>query len=132
MRSITVHLLALAVFASTLGIATVGKAANVVGRVTYIGTLSEVAIAGGFSPQFRVRVSDSSCDGGAPGERWIHVVGGRADGVLAHNAVNIRNAYSTIMTAMLAGRQIEIQGIPNCSTSTVQAVNLWLTAVGML
>jgi hypothetical protein len=106
------------------------EASSLYGKVTFVGTVTEEAGQGGFYARFRVRVSSSTCDANTtPQDRWLTFRSGRTDGLYAHNATNTRNAYTTFLTAMLTGKNIQVDGASNCTAS--QIVNLWTAQVGI-
>lgn len=108
-------------------------AERISGEVSYIGTQSEYHTAdSGYQAVFRFRVSNSTCgNDNTPRDRWLHVRSGRMDGAFAHNAANLKNAYSTVMTSLLTGKIIEIDGVPGCDAAQVQTINLWQAAIGL-
>ena len=107
-------------------------AASVFGKVAFVGTIGEYTAPNeGLHAQLRVRISESTCTGdNNPTERWIHIRSGRMDGQFAHNSANFRNAFSLLMAAFLAGKTVQIDGVPNCNASNT--INLWSSQVGML
>jgi hypothetical protein len=121
------------VFALLCLTATSSLASSVFGKVTFVGTIGEDATAtNGYHAQFRFRVSNSTCDSDNVGkDRWIHVRSGRMDGIFAHNSANFRNAYNTVMTAFLSGKNIQVDGVPSCDSSKTQTINLWSSSIGI-
>lgn len=106
------------------------QAASAYGKVTFVGTLSQL-VSNGYHARFRVRLSNSTCTGdNVPKTRWLHFNSGRMDGAFAHNLGNTRNAYNTLMTAFLAKRNVQIDGVPSCSAGT-KTLSLWGANVGM-
>lgn len=124
---------ALVVFGVTLIVGTDAMAARINGKVTYVGTMGEYHTSSeGYQATFRFRVSESTCGTDtAPKDRWIHVRSGRMDGVYAHNSANLKNAFTTVMTAMLSGKIIEVDGAPDCNATQVQTINLWNSQIGL-
>jgi hypothetical protein len=115
-----------------MGTASTSLAASVSGKVTFVGTLSESGSGGVFTPNFGVRVSGSSCDGGNVRDRWIHVNAGRMDGAFVHNTVNTRNAYSTLIAAYLSGKNVQIDATTiTCSSTATQFINLWASSIAI-
>ena len=53
------------------------------------------------------------------------------EGIYAHNGVNMKNAYSTLMTAFLADKTVQIDGLPHCSPASEIFMDLWTGQVGM-
>jgi hypothetical protein len=53
------------------------------------------------------------------------------DGIFAHNGVNMKNAYSTLLGALLSSKDVLIYGLPNCSTRDVIPLDLWNGTVGL-
>jgi hypothetical protein len=43
----------------------------------------------------------------------------------------MKNAYSTLMTAFLADKTVQIDGLPDCSTASAIFMDLWTGQVGM-
>lgn len=106
-------------------------ASSIYGKVTFLGTLSE-AYDNGYHAQFRFRLSNSTCDSNTtPGDRWVHVRSGRMDGAFAHNSANLRNAYDTLLNAFLTSKNVQVDGVPNCTTTGVQTLDLWKGNIGM-
>ncbi len=117
--------------AALLGGASTAQAATTWGTVTFVGTIGEAVVNGTYAPQMRIRVH-GTCDGDAtPKDRWIHINGGRADGIYAHNGVNMKNAYGTLLAAMLSGKSVQIDGISTCNTASTATLSLWAGNVGM-
>ncbi len=116
-----------------LGSVAPALAARINGKVTYVGTQAEYnTAAGGYQAVFRMRISESTCEADkAPKDRWVLVRSGRMDGIYAHNAANFENAYSTVMTSMLTGKVIEIDGVPNCTATAVQTLDLPHAGIGL-
>jgi hypothetical protein len=116
-------LLAVATIVSVLTVG-VSSAATTVGKVTFVGTLGEES-SGTSSAHMRVRVHGTCAaqppsDKDAPGDRWIEIQSARTDG----NGVNMRNAYSTLLSALLSGKNVQIDGLPDCSTTEGIVMNL--------
>jgi hypothetical protein len=57
---------------------------------------------------------------------------GRMDGIYAHNSANVRNAYSTLLSALLYCNDVQIDGLPNCSSTQSIPLNLWTGSVGLI
>jgi hypothetical protein len=53
------------------------------------------------------------------------------EGIYAHNSVNMKNAYSTLMSALLSGINVQIDGLPDCNTTDVIFMDLWNGQVGI-
>jgi hypothetical protein len=111
-------------------------AEQVVGRVSFVGTIGEFNEAPGvFHAQFRMRISESTCSstGNVRRDRWIHVRSGRMDAPFQHNSVNFRNGYNTAMSGLLARTVVNIQvdGVPDCDADKIQQVNLWSSNIGL-
>jgi hypothetical protein len=66
-----------------------------------------------------------------PQDRWIVIRSGRMDGIYAHNSVNMKNAYSTLMIALLSDKDVQIDGLPHCSTTEAIFMDLWNSNVGL-
>ena len=106
---------------------------TVEGKVSYLGTLQEYTAPNeGYHAQFRMRVSQSICGNDkTPKDRWILVKSGRMEGAFAHNSVNTHNAFSAVLAAFLAGKNIQIDNVPNCNSATAQNINLWSSPIGI-
>jgi hypothetical protein len=130
MKALRHQLTGLALALAVLG-ADVALASTTVGKVTFVGTIGEDC-SDGCHARLRVRVL-GTCDTTDTEikDRWIHIRSGRMDGEFAHNSVNMRNAYSTLMAALLSGKDIQIDGLPNCSTESAIHIDLWASQVGM-
>ena len=113
------------------------SAAVITGKVTLVGTLSEEKDAGGsFHARLRVRINGRCAEFGPirPSdslvERYVVIRSGNIAGY-PHNGVNMKNAYSTLVSAFLAGKNVQIDGLPNCSTISEIHLNLWVGAVSV-
>jgi hypothetical protein len=109
----------------------VASAATTVGKVTFVGTIGEEVISNVYHARLRVRVHGTCDTDAAEADRWIHIRSGRMDNIFTHNSVNMRNAYSTLMSALLSGKDVQIDGLPNCSTTNVIDMDLWTGQVGL-
>ena len=71
--------------------------------------------------------------GSARTDRWFHVTSGRMDGAFEHNAPNLRNAYSTLLTALLARSVtgVQIDGVPSCDWTQGQTFPLERAQIGI-
>lgn len=96
------------------------------GTVTFVGTLSQLGSGTTAQARFRVRLTDSTCNGVTLSSRWIHVESGTG----AHNLENFRNAYGTLTAAQLSGKKIQMGGLPNCDATT-QTISLPSSDIGM-
>jgi len=57
-----------------------------------------------------------NCDNGSDSDSiWIIISSGNLTEL---NSVNMRNTYSTLLTALISGRPVEIEGIQSCSPNT--------------
>lgn len=107
-------------------------AASAYGKVKFVGTIQEANDNGTYSARFRFKLTDSTCtDSSTPKTRWFSVRSGRMDGKFAHNAVNTKNAYQTLLTAFLTDANIQIDGIPTCSNDKTIEIDLWNSAIGI-
>ena len=112
--------------------ASTADAVTVAGPVTFVGTQYEVVHNGNYSARFWFRVIDSTCTGdNQPKERMISVVSGRMDDKFRHNMANFRNAYSTILSALITKMHVQIDGVPSCSNQQTQTIELWKARIGM-
>jgi hypothetical protein len=108
------------------------SAESVYGTVSFVGTTGEYVEGGAYQATFRFRLSNSSCaQDQTKAERWVVVHSGRMDGPYIHNSVNFRNAYTTVMTAFLTGKELQVDGVQNCDSSKTQIVNLWSAQIGV-
>jgi hypothetical protein len=114
--------IALVVFGSITGVA---SASGVMGQVKAVGTISEENVNGGYHARLRVHVV-GTCDG-STADIWIVIRSGRTDGVYSHNGVNMKNAYSTLVSAFLSGKNVLIDGFPSCATNSRREtfMDLW-------
>jgi hypothetical protein len=104
------------------------------GTVNFLGTTGEFREANGVHhARFRFRVIESVCGSDqTPKERWVLVKSGRMDGDFQHNSANFRNAYNTVMSALLARTVLSIQlDVPDCDATRTQEVNLPSGAIGL-
>ena len=106
---------------------------TVMGRITFVGTIGEKYSDGVHQATFRIRLSESTCAGDdEKKERWIHVDSGRMSGELTHNLANFRNAYSTVLTALVAKKYVQIDGVPSCNADSLQTIDLWSSQIGVI
>ncbi|MDH5178105.1 MAG: hypothetical protein OEZ39_16490 [Gammaproteobacteria bacterium] len=108
-------------------------AETIFGKVAFVGTTSEyMEKAGVYHATFRFKVSQSICGNDkTPKDRWIVVRSGRMDGVFIHNMANFRNAYNTVITLLLSGKNLQLDNVPSCDASKTQTVNLWGAWIGI-
>jgi hypothetical protein len=116
----------------TMGLATVGnpRLASALdgvptpGPSTATGTLTRVGeYWAGVSSFAQARVHlNGTCDGHPVGQNfYIIITSGPLTGSTAEtNSVSMKNAYSTLLTALLSGKTVEVQGLPSCHPSTVE------------
>jgi hypothetical protein len=68
------------------------------------------------------------CDSGSTSDTiWIIISSGNviSSGNLTElNSLNMKNAYSTLLTALLSGKTVEISGIASCSPTADNALQL--------
>lgn len=117
----------------SFGLVGVASAETAIGKVTFVGTMSEVYSSGGLQMRFRFRLTNSTCsatEGTAP-TRWIHVKSGIMAEPLAHNMANARSAYNTLLAAFLSGKNVQVDGVPSCNASVSQTIDLWTSAIGV-
>jgi hypothetical protein len=130
MKNVRHLLIGLAMVLAVLG-AGVASASTTWGKVTFVGTIAEDRSGGGFHARLRVRVH-GGCDNDAVAkDRWIIITSGRMDDIFAHNGVNMKNAYSTLMAALLSGKNVQIDALPNCSVQDAIELDLWRGTVGL-
>ena len=123
------HLLTAMVLALAVLGAGVASAASTVGKVTFVGTIGE-EYSEGYHARLRVRVHGTCDTDATAADRWIIIRSGRMEDIYAHNSANMRNAYSTLMAALLADKGVQIDGLANCSTTDVISMDLWMDNVG--
>ena len=109
-------------------VAGVASASSAVGKVTFVGTISEENSDIGYHARLRVRIHGTCDTDTAAVDRWIVIRSGRTEDIYAHNSVNMRNAYSTLMAALLADKIVQIDGLPQCTDGTM---DLWTGQVGL-
>ena len=105
-------------------------AAGLVGDVTFVGTQPEHISGDNYNARFRVRLTNSTCNGADKKERWLHIISGAMNGKFQHNLANTRNAYSTLMSALITKKKVQIDGAVTCKDS--QNVGLWRIGIGIL
>jgi hypothetical protein len=129
MKAVRHLLTGLALALALLG-ADVASAATIWGKVTFVGTISEDS-ADGYHARLRVRINGTCDTDAAVADRWIHIRSGRMEDIYAHNSANMRNAYSTLMAALLADKSVQIDGLPHCNAAEVISMDLWTGTVGL-
>lgn len=109
------------------------SAATVSGKITFVGTMGEVAANGGLQMRFRFRVTNSTCTGvsGTAPTRWIIVHSGIMAEPLSHNMANARSTYNTLVAAFLSGKSVQVDGVSSCNAAQDQQINLWTSFIGM-
>jgi hypothetical protein len=95
----------------------VASAASVLGIPNFVGVFVPDFSDNVFSARARVRISNGTCDNTSfTQDLYIIIWSGRLDNSSAElNSLNMKNAYSTLLAALLSGKTVEIQGLPNCS-----------------
>lgn len=101
------------------------------GTVTLVGVYAPGSnVVGGVQVNYaraRVRIN-GDCDNGSDSDSiWIIISSGNltSSGYLTEvYSVNMKNAYSTLLTALISGRPVEIDGIDSCSPNTRHELTL--------
>ena len=119
--------------ASAFG-AGIASAATTVGTVTYLSTFAEIGNESvGLQARAIVRVKGTCDNETDPNkERVIYVRSGRTDGMHSHNAVTMKNAYSTLLSAFLSGKRVELRGLTSCGASSNLELPIGSNGVGIL
>jgi len=131
MKSVRYLLMGLAMVLAVLGAGGV-SASGFLGNVILVGTFSE-EFSDGFHARLRVRVN-GTCDNDPVRGLYFIIRSGRVDGAFAHNGVNMKNAYSTLLAALLSGKGVEIQdGFPYCIPNERNEIfmDLWRGSVSL-
>jgi hypothetical protein len=103
-----------------------------VGTVTFVGTLEPPSVgSAGSQVRARVRIAKGECDQSAIPENsplYIIINSGVLDGtsLVERNSLNMKNAYSTLLTALLSGKSVQIDGVVSCSPNAAGEVTLAL------
>jgi hypothetical protein len=127
--------MSLLAFTTIVSVLTPGvSAATIHGKVTFIGTMPEDSSDGNYNARVRVRVN-GTCELDSPStdparDYWVEIKSGRMDGIYAHNSVNMKNAYSTLVSSLLSGKSVQIDGLPNCNPDST-VLELWRGQVGL-
>ncbi len=111
--------------------ASTAQAATTWGKVTFVGTVAETNVNGVYNARMRIRVSGTCDTDGVVKDRWVIISSGRMDGAYAHNGVNMKNAYSTLMTALVSGKNVQIDALSTCSNAAAINLNLWSAQIGI-
>lgn len=130
MKNVRHLLLGLVMALTMLSEGVASAASGISGKVVFVGTETE-DYDGVYHARLRVRVYGTCDTDLVPQDRWIVIRSGRMDGIFAHNGVNMKNAYSTLLAAILTGKDVLIWGLPNCSTSDAIFMDLWSGTVGL-
>jgi hypothetical protein len=109
----------------------VASASSTWGKAIFVGTFVEDNSDGVFHARLRVRINGTCDTDTVAQDRWIIIRSGRTDGIFAHNSVNMKNAYSTLMIALLSDKNVQIDGLPHCSTTEAIFMDLWNSNVGL-
>jgi hypothetical protein len=116
----------------TPGLSQKGLASEILGKVTFVGTFPEDSSDGTYHARLRVRINGTCDSDTSVKDRWLIIRSGRMDGIYAHNAANMKNAYSTLTSALLSGKSVQIDyNATNCSTTSAINLDLWSSFVGM-
>jgi hypothetical protein len=96
-----------------------GKAyAQVLGTVTFAGTFAPNTVADGARARVRIeQVIGSQCAGIDAMTLWVIISSGNLNNSagVELNSLNMKNAYSTLLTALLSGKTVQIDGVRSCS-----------------
>jgi hypothetical protein len=100
------------------------SAVSVFGTVNFIRTFPPESVEGVLMARFEIRVV-GTCGTNTPTPPeglYIRVRSGRMDAAYSHNDAPFRNAYSTMLAAFLAGKTVQIDGVPSCTdVQTIQS-----------
>jgi hypothetical protein len=132
MKTVQQLLTGLALALAVLGADLASAQSNIHGKITGIGTISEVFHDGAYSARFVVRVH-GNCDANPLDDRWVTISSGHMNDILfTHRSVNMRNTHSTLLAALLSGKTVDI-GVSDCISNFVDlapitgGVNVTLT-----
>ena len=133
--SFTISLAVLAPPWTYLGSRHIGEAYAQAAQVTVTGTLDRVGTfeplggsgPGGSQVRVQVHIDKGMCDSREVNDLYIIISSGSlADtSVAERNSLNMKNAYSTLLTALLSGKTVEIFGPTTC-TPTSNAITMAL------
>jgi hypothetical protein len=95
---------------------------GVTGTLDFVGTLDPQA----GSARARVRVDQGDCDTGQVNNLYIIISSGNLNNTSGSeaNSVNMKNAYSTLLTALLSGKRVQIFGPQSCSPNAAGEIFL--------
>jgi hypothetical protein len=91
-------------------------AATVIGPVTFVGVVAPDTQAG--NAIARVRITNGECETSpVEGDLWIIIGSGNLNNSIGAeiNSLNMKSAYSTVLAALLSGKRVQIDGLPNCT-----------------
>jgi hypothetical protein len=102
------------------------SAASVYGTLTFFGelpphieTTDTGAVLGEFA-EVRMRIN-GRCESQQVNDFWVNIRSGNLNGgaLLELNSLNMKNAHSTLLAALLSGKNVQIDGFPSCSQGAV-------------
>jgi hypothetical protein len=110
MKNIRRLLLGMAMTVAVLD-AGVASSAAVFGIPSSVGTFGQDLS----SALVRVHIENGTCDGVGVPSVFIIIRSGRLDGNVAEiNSLSMKNAYSTLLAALLSGQTVDLR-VPTCS-----------------
>jgi hypothetical protein len=107
------------------------SASTTVGRVTFVGTISEKSHDGAYSARLRVRVTGTWDTDSVAADRWVVIRSSRTEAITAHDSLNMKNAYRMLMAALLADKTVQIDKLPDCSATSPIFMDLWTGTVSL-
>lgn len=110
------------------------SAKSIIGQLNYVGTTNEKTITNGYVERFWFRVAEATCDGATSSITYYILVNSRSSTYKTPgNLINFRNAYSTLLSAFLSGKRVEIKSNAlDCTVATSQPVDIWNTTIGVM
>jgi hypothetical protein len=117
MKNVRYLLIGLAMVVAVLG-AGVASASSLLGIPNLVGVI-QPDVSGVPIARARVRFPSGTCDGSAFTQDLYIIIGSGFLNSLFPDDIktrilNMKNAYSTLLSALLSGKRLEIQGLPSC------------------
>jgi hypothetical protein len=116
------------------------QSSSIEGQVLFVGTMSEYHPSQQeYQARFRVKLRGKCTPAGTnPADNWdfwIHIRSGQIIPPWSHNAQNLTNAYTTLLTALTTKKKVQIDGLGNCASlppgGILENQDLWNLSVGI-
>jgi hypothetical protein len=99
------------------------------GTLAFVGTDVPLGGSAGSQARARVRIDKGTCDSTNNADGLYIIINSGvldATSVAERNSLNMKNAYSTLLTALLSGKTVQIYGFTTCSANAAGEMTLAL------